>query len=484
MTPDVTKIARRAPDVAAAKAALAHLDLDDNPATVRGRSRDFFWYSPVLRARLDHVAADFVVAPRTEADVIEVLRTCYRHDVPVTTRGAGTGNYGQAMPLAGGCVMLTTGLDKVKAVHSGRVVTEPGVLVKDLDTHTIAHSGQELRMIPSTAATATIGGFVAGGSGGVGSCRWGALRDHGNVLRLRVVTMEEEPRILEFEGDEIPRVSHAYGTNGVITELEMPLAPAYEWVGLFVAFDDFMTAAGFAEQIGNEDGVLIKVASVFEAPIAHDYFQRVRPHVSPETSLVALMVAPHAMGALGTLLARSTGRLIYRSDDETGWSRSPGIVYEYGWNHTTLRALKVDPAITYLQARFGPPAVLEKVAEMRRRFYGELVHHLEVVRERGRLAMSGLTLVRFTDEARLDEIVRQHEEAGIMIFNPHRYTLEEGGRQTVDARQLAFKREADPKGLLNPGKMIAWDDPDWAFDRMYAYPGLRTGQSVEAGGAE
>jgi hypothetical protein len=54
---------------------------------------------------------------------------------------------------------------------------------------------------------------------------------------------------------------------------------------------------------------------------------------------------------------------------------------------------------------------------------------------------------------------------GCMIFNPHRYTLEEGGRQTVDDRQLAFKREADPKGLLNPGKMIAWDDPGLGYDR-------------------
>jgi hypothetical protein len=43
----------------------------------------------------------------------------------------------------------------------------------------------------------------------------------------------------------------------------------------------------------------------------------------------------------------------------------------------------------------------------------------------------------------------------------------------VDDVQLAFKREADPKGLLNPGKMIAWDDPGWRYDRMYAYPGLR-----------
>ena len=34
----------------------------------------------------------------------------------------------------------------------------------------------------------------------------------------------------------------------------------------------------------------------------------------------------------------------------------------------------------------------------------------------------------------------------------------------TDAVQLAFKREADPKGLLNPGKMIAWENPDFDFD--------------------
>ena len=92
-------------NIDAAKAALRHLELDDNPVSVRAKSRDFFWYSPVLKARLDQVTADFVVAPRSEAEVIEVLRVCHLHEVPVTTRGSGTGNYGQAMPLAGGiCV--------------------------------------------------------------------------------------------------------------------------------------------------------------------------------------------------------------------------------------------------------------------------------------------------------------------------------------------------------------------------------------------
>jgi FAD/FMN-containing dehydrogenase len=464
------------PNVAAAKAALSHLDLDTSEAAIRAKSRDFFWYSPVLKARLDHVMADFVVSPRSEAEVIEVLKTCYAHDVPVTTRGAGTGNYGQAMPLAGGCVMHLRHMTAVNEIGPGRVVCEPGILLKDLDAATKAHSGQELRMFSSTWATATIGGFIAGGSGGVGSCTWGSLRDLGNIIRLRVVTMEAEPRILEFRGEELPRVSHAYGTNGIITEIEMPLAPAYDWVEMFVETQDFMEAVAFAEDLANQDGILIKLATVFEAPVAHDFFQRVKPHVTEGSNLIGLMVAPHSMEGFLTFLGRRPeARLIYRNDDHD-WPREPGPVFEYGWNHTTLRALKVDPSITYLQVRYGFPQHRDLIRKMRDALSPEVLQHLEVLREGGRVIFAGLSLVKFTTEERLDEIVRMHEEAGAMIFNPHRYTLEEGGRQTVDDRQLRFKREADPKGLLNPGKMIAWDDPDWSFDRMYAYPKLRAAE--------
>jgi FAD/FMN-containing dehydrogenase len=461
-------------DIAAAKAALAHLEIDDNPVSVRAKSRDFFWYSPVLKARLDHVTADFVVAPRTEAEVIAVLAACHRHGVPVTVRGAGTGNYGQAMPLAGGCILHTRNMAAVRAVRPGVVVAEPGCLLKDVDAACIAHSGQELRMFSSTWSTATIGGFIAGGSGGVGSCTWGALRDPGNIIRLRVVTMEAEPRVLEFRREALHRVSHAYGTNGVITEVEMPLAPAYHWVGMFVAFDDFDAAARYAMDIADQDGILKKLVTVFEAPIAKSYFQRVAPHVGHDTALVALMIAPQSIDGLETVTARHAGaRVIHRSDRPSDWPRDPGHVFEYGWNHTTLRALKVDPSITYLQVSYDTPRHFETVAAVRAAFPGEVIQHLEVMRSGGRPMFAGLSLVRFTTEARLDEIVREHERLGAMIWNPHRYTLEEGGRQTVDAAQLAFKREADPRGLLNPGKMIAWDAPDFDFAGMYAYPGLQ-----------
>ncbi|MEC3862561.1 FAD-binding oxidoreductase [Mesobacterium sp. TK19101] len=460
------------PNVAAAKAALSHLEMDENPATIRSKSRDFFWYSPILKDRMDHLIADFVVNPASEAEVIEILKTCYAHDVPVTVRGAGTGNYGQSMPMSGGCVIHMKNFNKVKSVYPGGVIAEPGCIMKDLDDEIRATAGQELRMVPSTYAMATVGGFIAGGSGGVGSVRWGALRDLGNIIRLRVVTMEAEPRVLDFRGDELPRVSHAYGTNGIITEVELPTAPAFDWVGVFMRGKDFVEAMQFAADLANQDGILIKLASVYEAPIGHSYFQRVKAHVEPDDTLVGLMIAPQAMDAFAVFAARYPGMsLLYRSDDHD-WPRDAGPLYEFAWNHTTLRALKFDPTVTYLQVRYSFPDHFELVEKVRAEFGAEVLQHLEVMRENGKVMFAGLPIVKYTSDERLEEIVRLHEEMGCMIFNPHRYTLEEGGRQSTDARQLNFKREADPKGLLNPGKMIAWDVPDWTYDRIYHYAGI------------
>ena len=74
-------------------------------------------------------------------------------------------------------------MNEVKSIAPGRVVAGPGAVLAEIDKATRAHSGQEMRLSPSTYNTASIGGFIAGGSGGVGSINWGGLRDFGNVLR-------------------------------------------------------------------------------------------------------------------------------------------------------------------------------------------------------------------------------------------------------------------------------------------------------------
>jgi FAD/FMN-containing dehydrogenase len=212
--------------IAELKSALGDVPILDDPALVRLKSRDFFWYSPILKSELRGKSADLVVMPRDEADVLRVARECVARRIPVTVRGGGTGNYGQMVPLAGGVLLDMTGMDRILSLKPGVGRFQAGAKLLDIDI-AAAPKGWELRLHPSTRRTATVGGFVAGGAVGVGSIRYGQLRDLGNVLGLRVVTLEDEPRVVELRGADVAGVQHAYGTNGIITEVEMPLAHAW-----------------------------------------------------------------------------------------------------------------------------------------------------------------------------------------------------------------------------------------------------------------
>ena len=149
-------------------AAIGDVPHTTEASRVKKKSLDFYWYSPVLKPHLADMRGDILVTPRNEADVITVAAACAKLRVPLTVRGAGTGNYGQAVPLSGGVILDMIAMDKVLWTRPGLVRVEAGKLMLKLDRE-IRPTGWEQRMYPSTKRTATIGGFVAGGSGGVGS---------------------------------------------------------------------------------------------------------------------------------------------------------------------------------------------------------------------------------------------------------------------------------------------------------------------------
>jgi len=431
-------------------------DLAGIPSTtvrtlVRQKSRDFFWYSPVLNAQLRDKTAEAVLMPRDEADVIRIAAACVRHRVPITARGSGTGNYGQAVPLHGGIVIDMTAMDAIEWQRPGMVRVGPGRKLIDLDRET-RPQGWELRMHPSTKRTATIGGFVAGGSGGIGSVTWGGLREPGNVGMARVVTMEETPRVLELRDADAQAVNHAYGTTGLITALEMPLAPAWPWVDLIVAFPDFMDAVRCGHALALSDGIVKKLSAPIAWPIPES-FLTIQQHCPAGQAILIVMVADSSLSAFKSLLRQHpAGTITYEKPSDETQGETP--LYEYTWNHTTLQMLKRDRGVTYLQALYPAARLQDSVAEMAAMFDGEVMPHLEFIRVGGQVTASGLPVLRYTTEERLREIIAAHREHGVSIADPHTVTLEDGaGHKRVDADQLSFKRMHDPHGLLNPGKM-------------------------------
>jgi FAD/FMN-containing dehydrogenase len=422
------------------------------PHQLEKLSKDFYHFSPVLQGQLADKVANLVVRPVNQGEVLQAARICVEARTPVTVRGAGTGNYGQCIPLAGGVVLDLSAMNAVKWVRPGVARVEPGAKLAAIDRVTRA-TGWELRMYPSTYRTATIGGFIGGGSGGIGSITYGQLRDRGNLNAVQVVTMEDQPRVIELRGDDVQKVNHAYGTNGIITELEIPLGPAYDWAEVIVVFDDFIPAARFGQALGEADGLIKKLISINAWPIP-GYFAALQPHLPPGKAAALLMIAAPSLELFGELVQEFGGSITYNSAAPNTSKAAP--LAEFTWNHTTLHARSLDPSLTYLQTLFPYDPDLQLVQHLAQQFGDEVLMHLEFLRFGGKVCPAALQIVRYTTAERLNEIIRYHEDRGALIANPHTYMLEDGGMKQVDRVQVNFKVEVDPYGLLNPGKMRGW----------------------------
>ncbi|MFQ4142398.1 FAD-binding oxidoreductase [Chlorogloeopsis sp. ULAP02] len=414
-------------------------------------SQDYHTFSPVLVPKLAGKVGDVVVRPANEQEVLKIAATCVKYRVPVTIRGAGTGNYGQCVPLHGGVIIDMTRMHEICWVKPGVARVEAGVKLAALDKKA-RESGWEMRMAPSTYRTATIAGFVAGGSGGIGSIQYGLLGDRGNLIALRVVTLEDEPRVIELRGDDVQKVNHAWGINGIITEVEIPLAPAYPWVEVILTFPEFMAAAKFGQALADADGMIKKEIGIFASPIPQ-YFTPLRQYIPDDTHAALLLVAEQSLEFLPGFVQQYGGKITYQKQaQEAGKGAN---LLEFTWNHTTLHARTVDTSITYLQSIFPADKSLKLVEHMYHHYGDEVMMHLEFIRVNGTAIPAALQLVRYSSEERLNEIIRDHEEKGVFIANPHTYIIEDGGRKVIDPEQLKFKEMVDPYGLMNPGKSKA-----------------------------
>lgn len=426
----------------------------DDPKYLNARSRDYFWYSPILNEQLDGQVGELVIVPQTQDEVIRAAAVVARHRVPLTLRGGGTGNYGQCVPLEGGVVMDLTRLDSVVEIRDGAVRVEAGARISKLDD-AVRETGQELLMYPSTRQMATIGGFLAGGSGGIGSLRHGMLRDPGNITYVKVVTVEPEPQVIELFDEDIQKVQHAYGTNGIVVELELALTRATDWVHCAALFDGYDTALRFA-QGAQEEGLDCYLLTTVERRFA-PYYRKFGDLFPEDRDAVFAMVAPDEMARFTAQAEAMGGRISFAMTKPEIKKAGLQPAYECGWNHTTLQALKADKGWTYLQVAYPRPFDPDLVMRQMRRYGDSIYWHHEMARMGGEIQIFALPLVRWQGREAMYALMAELEDKdGCTIFDPHVVTIEDGGMKEIDTAQIDFKKRADPYGLMNPGKTRGW----------------------------
>lgn len=433
---------------------LAPVEVIDTPVLVKKRSRDFFWYSPILNEQLKRCFGDLVALPKSVDELGHCLSLAYDAEIPVVVRGGGTGNYGQAVPIEGGLIIDVTGMNQILEIGDGFVRVQAGALMKDIND-ALLETGQEMAMFPSTKDIATIGGFVAGGSVGIGSLATGALREKGNLMGLSAMSVEARPTEHVFDGSDVMKIHHAWGLNGVITEVTLRTVPTRDWIACMMTYDAYETAYASAYELATTTAISPKLVSVVDARIV-DYFPRLKGHVREAKHLVVSYVAREEVSNLEALVTAQGGYLDLALDDAARQEREIPHAFEFCYNHTTLQVLKSDRSATYQQIGVPDASDAEAIRRLREDLGEEVWTHHEFYRLGGEVVSIDLPIIWYTSEARLKELDALYESHGFVVYDAHSNQVERGGLHSADYSHLAWKKRMDPKGLLNSAKSIAW----------------------------
>ena len=183
-----------------------------------------------------HVEPEAVLFPASHADVAALVRIAFEHGIALTPRGAGSGNVGGALPAPGSAVVSFECMRRVLEFDPDNrlIVVEPGVVTEDIDR--IARSaGLFYPPDPGSSAYCRIGGNLAMNAAGPRAVKYGVTRDY--VLGLRAVTGDgREIRTgcrttKGVTGYDLTRLLiGSGGTLALITEATLKLLPAPEAV--------------------------------------------------------------------------------------------------------------------------------------------------------------------------------------------------------------------------------------------------------------
>ena len=414
-----------------------------------------------------------VVLPETYDQVQAVLQTCHAIDAPVVARGAGTGLSGGAMPHAQGVTLSLAKFNKILNIDPIARTATVQCGVRNLAiSEAVAHLGLYYAPDPSSQIACTIGGNVAENSGGVHCLKYG-LTLH-NVMKVKGFTIEGEA--IEFGSDALetpgldllPLVVGSEGMLAVTTEVTVKLVPKPQLARCIMASFDDMRKAGDAVASVIAAGIIPAGLEMMDKPMtaAVEGFVHAGYDLNAEAILLCESdgtpeEVEEEIGRMSEVLRQCGATAIAVSQNEAERLR-----FWSGRKNAFPASGRISPDYMCMDStipRKRLADILLAIAEMEKKYQLRCAN----VFHAGDGNLHPLILFDANDPDQLHrcelfgaDILETSVAMGGTVTGEHGVGIEKLNSMCVqfsaeeNEQMFAVKRAFDPKGLLNPGKVI------------------------------
>jgi len=432
-------------------------------------------YSYGFDASIHHAMPSVVVQPRSEEDIVEVVKIAHEHAIPIIARGAGTALSGQAVPIKGGIILDMAAMNKIKEIKIENFYckVEPGVIYGELNKE-LAKYGFFFPPSPGSGDVCTIGGTIATNASGMRAIKYGATRDY--VLGLRAVFPPGKAYALgsstlkNSSGYQIERLLvGSEGTLGIITEATIKIIPLPEKRGVALASFDTLHDAGKGVANIIAAGIIPSALEIMDKVC----IQAVNKSMNiglPEVEAILIIEKDGKeeeikkdIERIAEICRKSNAKdVVFTFDEEKManlWKGRKGVLpslSRYGGNKISV-SLADDMAVPISKI----PDAVKAFQEISKK-YGILIG---TYGHAGDGNLHTKILIDPTSEEEwkkaekvVDEIYKVVYELGGIVSGEHGIGISKAPWMVKENIELMerIKAALDPKNIMNPGKMMQW----------------------------
>ncbi|MCI4441160.1 FAD-linked oxidase C-terminal domain-containing protein, partial [Tibeticola sp.] len=414
-----------------------------------------------------------VALPETEAQVQAVLRACHALGVPVVARGAGTGLSGGALPNPLGVTLSLAKFNQIVRIdpRSRTAVVQSGVRNLAI-SEAAAPYGLYYAPDPSSQIACTIGGNVAENSGGVHCLKYG-LTVH-NVLQVRGYTIEGEPVTFGSEALDAPgydllaAVIGSEGMLAVTTEVTVRLIPKPQLARCIMASFDDIRKAGDAVAAVIAAGIIPAGLEMMDKPMTAAVEDFVHAGYDLTAEAILLCESDGTPEEVEEEIERMSGVLRASGATKIAVSQNEAerLKFWSGRKNAFPASGRISPDYMCMDStipRKRLADILLAIAQMEHKYGLRCAN----VFHAGDGNLHPLILFDANDPDQMHraelfgaEILEASVEMGGTVTGEHGVGVEKLNSMCVQfspeerAQMFALKHAFDPKGLLNPGKVI------------------------------